>query len=349
LARKYSSTTPDTSFDDARAFLWNDPSDKNAFPQSTVNYELLLDSFTSSDFVSFTGAGVSKALGIDDWDKLIDKLRKVAEPEGFTEKKPIIKNEYPEYIERLFRHLESKSRKELYFNTIKDRMAPRTNSTSLTLIYLSLCINIHLTTNFDRSIEHAYSCVDFLTRYFKVKRSRPQPQKCYINNLNATASGPTIIYLHGSETQDTYILKQSDYDCFYPSVSRLKTGTIPNVEECLKSYYCNKTILFIGFSFEDPYVYKYFFNLAKEIERNEETIRNFYSVSGKKIPPKKIRHFLLISKDNTFTSNYRNVKTGENEIFSELQKFNLYPIIYTGEHIFLEHLFKGFANKNRGI
>lgn len=344
MVRKNASTTPDASIDDPSVFLWNDPLDKNVLSQNTANYELLLSSFSSSDFVSFTGAGVSKALGIDDWDNLIDKLLDVANKEGFTEDKPAEKNNYPEYIERLFRHLESKSCKNLYFDTIKARMAPRINSTSLTLIYLSLCVHIHLTTNFDRSIEHAYSCVDFLNDYFKVRRKHPQPEKCYIGNLNAHSSGPAIIYLHGSETEDVYILKKSDYDLFYPSISgRTTTDIDKEVEDCLKHYYRSKTIIFIGFSFEDPYVRDYFFYLAKEMEREEESKREFFSQAGKNISSKKMKHFLLIDKDNTFVSHYKN------ETFSELQKYNLYPIIYTGEHIFLERLFKRFINKTRGM
>ena len=340
----FTSAAPGASIADPRIFLWKDPQYKEVLSQNIANYDLLIGSFSRSDFVSFTGAGVSKALGIKDWEELLSELLSAASALGFAESKPVDKGRYPEYAERLFRYLDGKGRKALYFDTIIRHMDLHISSTSPTLIYLSLCVDTHLTTNFDRSLEHAYSFVKYLAEYLDARGMSRHPQLCYLDNLVANSRNPAILYLHGSINQQVYILKESDYERYYPSVSFREGDSIRGLEDCLKYYYSGKSILFIGFSFEDPYLQKYFFNLAKEMNREAESIQKHFSEAGKTIADKYIRHFLLIDENNSFVRNYRN------KIFSELQEYNIYPIIYkTGEHIFLEHLFKMLANKSRGV
>lgn len=322
----------DNVIDDPLNYLWNK---EQIFPQNKENYELLLRSFNKTEFVSFIGAGVSKPLGISDWDNLIDDLCKVANELGFKDTIPTDKNKYPDFAEKLFDFLREKNRQPLYFDTITKRMTPHFNSTSLTLVYMTLSLDVHLTTNFDRSIEYAYHFIVDFSKFSSSSNKYEKPSLYYLSDLNTASNGPRIYYLHGSVNEKTYILKKSDYDMFYPSVSKQKISAVKKLEDCLKNFYKYKNIIFIGFSFEDPYVKKFFFDLAKEVEREHRATSSFYSQSGQSCSHREIKHFLLIEEGNKFIEEYNN------EFFSKLKNYNLYPVVYQkNKHIFLECLFK---------
>lgn len=332
------SSTRDSVIDDPLNYLWNK---EQIFHQNKSNYELLVQSFNKDEFVSFLGAGVSKPLGICDWDNLIDDLYKEAKNFGFQETIPTDKNKYPDFAESIFKFLDEKSRRYLYFDIITKRMHPDLNSTSLTLVYIVLSLGVHLTTNFDRSIEDAYHFIVDFSKFFSSSTKYEKPTLYYLGNLNAATNGPRIYYLHGSVNEKIYILKKSDYDTFYPSVSNEVKSAVRELEDCLKYFYKRKNIIFIGFSFEDPYVRKFFFNLAKEVDIERRATSNFYSQSGQSCSNREIKHFLLIEEGNKFIEEY------SDEIFFRLKDYNLYPVIYQkNKHIFLEYLFKRLTSKN---
>ena len=308
---------------------------KETFSQNRNNYELLVSSFNRSEFVSFTGAGVSKPLGISDWDNLIDDLLKEANQIGFNESKPNDKREYPGFVESIFKVFEKAGKPALYFDTITNRMVPSINSTSLTLVYLILSLDIHLTTNFDVSIELAY-------RYLRQTHNflSGEPSLYSLKDLDTSSKGPSIYYLHGSVNEGIYILKKSDYDMYYPSVSKLPGVSTRGLETCLKYFYEHKNIIFIGCSFEDPYVRSFFFDLAKEVEKERLLTNGFYGQGGQSCSYRDLRHFLLIEESNTFITDYGN------EMFAKLKEYNIYPVIYQKDkHIFLEYVFKRLSGR----
>ncbi len=323
----------DNVIDDTLNYLWNKKQNKD-------NYELLLRSFNKAEFVSFIGSGVSKPLGIYDWDNLIDDLLKVAKELGFKGTTPTNKNKYPDFAEDLYKFLKREKKQSLYFDTITKRMTPHLNSTSLTLVYMALSLDVHLTTNFDRSIEYAYHFIADLSTFFSSTNKYEKPTLYYLNDLDTAANGSRIYYLHGSVNEKIYILKKTDYDMFYPSVSNQQRSSVRRLEDCLKYFYEHKNIIFIGFSFEDPYVKTFFFDIAKEVERERRATSSFYSQGGQGCSHREIKHFLLIEEGNKFIEEYNN------EIFSELKEYHLYPVIYqNNKHIFLECLFKKLIGK----
>ena len=92
--------------------------------------------------------------------------------------------------------------------------------------------------------------------------------------------------------------------------------------------------LFIGFSFSDYYVKEFFFNLAKQIGKEDLINAKFVSESGQVHRERIIKHYLIIDEDNEYFKKY------QDKIFDELNQFNIYPVIYKKEqHIFLEYLF----------
>jgi hypothetical protein len=325
------------SVDDPLDYLWRE---KETFSQNRNNYELLVSSFNRSEFVSFTGAGVSIPLGISDWDNLIDDLLKEASQIGFHESKPSSKSEYPGFVESIFKVFEKAGKTSSYFGTITKRMVPSINSTSLTLIYLVFSLDIHLTTNFDGSIEQAYRFSGQIADFLSVTKQYGDPSLYFLKDLDTSSKGPSIYYLHGSVNEGIYILKKSDYDMYYPSVSKLSGVSIRGLENCLKYFYEHKNIIFIGCSFEDPYVRSFFFNLAKEVEKERLLTNGFYGQGGQSCSYKDLRHYLLIEEGNDFITDYGK------DIFPGLREYNIYPVIYQKDkHIFLEYLFKRLSRR----
>jgi len=315
--------------------------EKHITAQNKANYELLISEFNRSEFASFLGAGVSKPLGISDWDNLIEDLCNEAKNMGFNETKPEDRNTYPEFAERIFSFLDEKGKKSLYFDTINRRMTPPINSTSLTLVYLTLSLDTHLTTNFDRSVEYAYRFLADFSELLSATKKYEKPVTYFLKDFNMSSSGPSVYYLHGSIDEGIYILKKSDYDIFYPSVSRKTDGAIKTLEECLKHHFVHKNIIFIGFSFEDPYVKSFFFDLAKEVENERRATDDFYGQGGRSCSHRELKHFLLIEESHKFIEEY-----GKRELFSKLKEYYLYPVIYKKDkHIFLEVLFKHLIRK----
>jgi hypothetical protein len=333
--------------DDPLDYLWQgkrEEQKKQIVIQNKNNYELLVRSFDRSEFVSFLGAGVSKPLGISDWSNLIDDLWKEANKLGFKESIPDDKDQYPDFAERIFKFFEQKKKESLYFDAITKRMAPSINSTSLTLVYLTFSVDIHLTTNFDRSIEHAYHFREELATFLSVTNKYTKPLLYFLKDFDTSLNGPSIYYLHGSVNEGIYVLKKSDYDMFYPSVSKSVGTSVRGLEECLKYFYGHKNIIFIGCSFEDPYVRSFFFDLAKEVERERLATSSFYGQGGQSCSFRDLRHFLLIEEGNKFIEGY-----GE-ELFPKLKEYCIHPVIYQKDkHIFLEYLFKRLIkNKPEG-
>ncbi len=182
--------------------------------QNKANYDLLIKTYDKTKSVSFIGAGVSKSLGIQDWDGLIDDLHKLLQLYEFKDSKPDMKCDYPNFAEKIFETLKKRNNEYLFFETIAEKMNPTINSTSLTLIYLSLAIDIHLTTNFDRSIESAFNAVGHLSEMFSDNNDYCKPSLYYLGGLDVNSNGPSVYYLHGSIDKNTYILKKTDYETF---------------------------------------------------------------------------------------------------------------------------------------
>ena len=151
-----------------------------------------------------------------------------------------------------------------------------------------------------------------------------------ISNFNKD----TIIYLHGNIKTKIFIFKKSDYDLFYPSVSKNKDG-LYWIENFLKEIYRTWNIVFVGFSFKDYYLKKFFFEVKNSIIKEHMIYSDHYSTTnqvtnvGKTIP----KHFWLI--DNSSELEYND------ELFKKYEEKNILPIIYKEEqHVFLEKLFE---------
>jgi len=241
--------------------------------------------------------------------------------------------QWPELADCIYYELKKNSKERMFNTKIKERMTPVINTTTLSIIKVILATKIQLTTNFDNSIESAYEFLEYLYKITKnVTFNKPQIKCVPDFGAYSDNSRNIIYYLHGNIKDDIYILRKTHYDMYYPSVSGKGNCCI---EDCLKHYFKNKSIVFIGFSFSDKYIKQYVFNLSKEIERNNMINANMFDQYGKVYTPENIRHYLLIDSEN---DEYKKIK---DEIFNEYKDYYIYPIVYkSNKHIFIEKVFE---------
>lgn len=316
---------------DPELYLWNND-------ENMKNYRELLSIFDRSRFVSFIGAGVSKSLGIQDWKGLLTQLCDVVKNRFDADKGiPDDSEQYPEYAEELYKIFEEHNAIDDFNNELSIGMRPTKNSTSLTLVKLALAVNTHLTTNFDSSLEYAYRFLSYLSNKYSSEKLSKHYEVRHIPQFGDYLRGDgndLIFYLHGNVSQHLYLLRKSQYDIYYPTVSNKDTCS-RDLERLLDYYYRNKSILFIGFSFSDFYVREYFFAKAKEIKKENLINKGFVAEAGQPYHEASIKHFLLIDMANKYFDKHRE------KIFDQFYEYNIYPVIYRAhEHIFLETLFE---------
>lgn len=319
--------------EDLSNFLYNEKGKQEIYTQSLKNLNTLEKTYDDGKMVSFIGAGTSKPLGISDWEDLMKELCEKAKDDGFNIKLSGDTCEWPQTAQDIYDHFDKNGNTKIYFDTISKNMTAKHNTTAGTLLKLVLAFDIHLTTNFDNSIEHAYKFYDYLSRQQGNQDLKKDYKTHYLPNFesNSTASDSGLIcYLHGNIQNKQYILKKNEYETFYPSISGSSNG-VDHLEIFLKKQYMNNNIIFLGFSFDDYYVREFFFKLAKVIERENKIVSDLYNDSEQSHRTKNIKHFLLIS-DNV-------LKVHSLKIHDVFQEFNIYPIVYkSGHHVFLERL-----------
>jgi len=316
---------------------------REIFNQSRENLDLLFR-VDNSKVISFIGAGVAKPLGIPDWEDLMKDLLRYAR-ERFSENSlpsalPENAEKWPELAQQIYDRFKSSVDTQEFFSYIAGKMSPPYNTTTITLVKLILAINVHLTTNFDPSIDNAYRFLDFLGAHFKDTKVAKKYEVRYLPNFKpyqSENSKALIYYLHcgGGKDNRSYVLTKEDYDLFYPSISGLDKPSA--LEECFQYYYdWPWTIIFIGVSFQDTYVKKLCYRLAKNIEIKNKQGEVFYTQSGNCYSPKTPNHFWIVDSNM--------IEEGDFSIDileSFKNEYYICPIIYKKEqHKFLEYIFE---------
>ncbi len=324
--------------EDLSSFLYNEKGKQEIFMQSLKNLYTLQETYDYKKMVSFIGAGTSKPLGISDWEDLMKELRKKAEDDGFNIKIPKGPYEWPQAAQDIYDHFNKNGNINTYLDTISKNMTAKYNTTSMTLVNLVLAFNIHLTTNFDNSIEHAYTFLSGLPGENVFKKNFEQHYLPDFEYKPTAGDSDLIYYLHGNTNTNTYIFKKSDYEMFYPRISGT-TGSPDSLENFLKERYKYNNILFVGFSFSDYYVRKLFFGFAEEVERDNKKFTDFCNQSEQPYRAKEIRHFLVIDA--------KTMEANKEITHDILPRYNIYPIIYKdGNHVFIEKLGKTLSKRN---
>lgn len=286
-------------------------------PLNKSNLDTLINSFNSESFVPFIGAGPSTVLGAAGWEKLLSDLCKSFSLAHFKKAKKDGKVDYPKTFSNLFKNLNSKGTTsqdffEKLFNCIRPTITQATYFHVLLVKLFDSCI----TTNYDHPLE----------KTFQDQYGKP-PAKYFFTCYGLDNLKKCIVYLHGHKDLNFCIIKEEDYDYFYPSVSG-KNG-MPILEHFLSEVFGKKNVIFIGFSFDD----KYF----------EDCLSRLHAIK-----PFANYHYWLLSESSKVFLNLKQraeeyIRTGfPDKATAEVSNFfhgkmNIKPIVYR-EHVFVENL-----------
>ena len=223
---------------------------------------------------------------------------------------------YPRSFSRLFARVNDQEK--FYFHLF-DHLDP--TQTDVTGVHLKLVdlFDSYLTTNYDSPIEVAYR-----------NQHNSELMKHYFSPHGLHNLKNCVVYLHGHKDINFCVIKEEDYNYFYPSISN-KPG-FPILENFLKEVFYKRSVIFVGFSFDDHYI--------------EDFLRYLYSLK-----PFPNTHYWLIDES---ADSYRDIinkvseltKLGKNVEASAKKttfydgQLNIKPIVYKkGSHIFVQRLF----------
>lgn len=321
------------------------------YSQSSKNLEKLREVYSqdASKVVTFVGAGLPLQLGITDWKGLLKKLidKCDAAEQGAFRARLSQTDEFPMLADDIEDHLSADSGGTTFRDTIREAMQPRLQDTSPQYEAMVKAFGEHLTTNFDTAIEIAYAKVyrdqihsgarqEILTRHLYKLRDRP-PSDC-------------VFYLHVDRQRDFFVLGKRKYDICYPCVSRQRSNSVDYLESCLKDFLSSKHIVFVGFSFSDPYLRKCILYLQHELGRERATTGKDLLMKAEPVEQSN-PHFLLVSL-KTMEDLCLSQKPCDDEgdeiqaanretVLREFSEMSVYPIVYKKEyHIFVQRLFE---------
>ena len=217
----------------------------------------------NNELVVFVGSGLSKKFNLPTWMELTEDIIKEINDPKFNDLIPVLKSGVFSPIQVLD-ILKNEHHRVSYY--IKDKFKVTSNGDfSLHKKILELTGFI-VTTNYDNAFEEASSNLIIPTKH---------TSNFNLSGINRE-NEPYIFKIHGCYTEPDHCIVFSDqYEKLYNQDSASK--------EKLKSIFINKTIVFVGFSFNDPDIRLTFNNLNNNFGDN-------------------LRHFILTTDDSDFAS-----------------------------------------------
>lgn len=209
------------------------------------------EAIKNDKLVIFAGAGLSTQFGLPSWKKLVEDVIKETDNDDLKLYIPLLNNENIgmspiEVLEKL------KGEDKRIRKYIKNKFQISDGDLTLHRKLIELTTRI-ITTNYDNAFELASKNTlspTVHTSTFNISEIE-KDTKAYIFKLHGTYSEP-----------DNCIIFKEDYQKVYENDSS-------SVEK-LKSIFINKTILFIGFGFNDPDIELIFRNLDKCFDNNNK-------------------------------------------------------------------------------
>lgn len=204
-----------------------------------LNVPNILKSLEDDKLIIFVGAGLSQSVGNPNWEDLVKQIvQHVATQTG----KGIV-NSYIEFLDEkemtvleVLEKLEGKYKREVVDGLVDTIIKGCKSEKHSKLFDIS---NKVITTNYDKMLEYNCPSIDSFT----------YTNKYYVNNLHT--KNEFILKLHGTIGEPAEcVLFKSQYDSIY----REETGILFQMGNLIQHY----TFLFIGFSFNDPYVKELF-------------------------------------------------------------------------------------------
>ena len=266
--------------------------------------------------VFFIGSGMSSKFGLPSWKKLVEDVI------GDIDK-PVYKDLLPLLNSGLMTPIEVLEKIKGEHNAIRRYISRNFNVIDGDFTVHKEIFDLSgqvITTNYDNAFERATSNKIVPSIY---------TSDFNISEINKNGN-PYIFKLHGSFTEpDNCILFTEDYENLYSQDSSAK--------EKLKSIFIEKTILFVGFSFNDPDLNLIFENLDKSFGNNNKHFilttdpKNFQKY--KFLEPIEIADFreidIFIKKCNEYRlTNTDGVQLVTKESTTRLQSENRLALLY---------------------
>ncbi|MDR3594158.1 SIR2 family protein [Clostridium sp.] len=226
----------------------------------------------NNKLVIFVGAGVSANSKCPSWGELIDRF---SDELGIPQSER--KKESTEYFLKIPQYYYIERGQKQYFDIINNVFCNPNNipvPNAINKRIFELNPSIVVTTNFDELLEKT---IESDARYYTVIKQDEDLPYSLNDNL--------IIKMHGDVKLKNIVLKEEDYLNY--------SNNFPLIENYLKGLFSTKTILFVGYSANDP-DFKLMFNWVKEklnghfqpaylleTEKNQERLEfNYYKDRG---------------------------------------------------------------------
>ncbi|MGE0269477.1 MAG: SIR2 family protein [Candidatus Omnitrophota bacterium] len=292
------------------------------------NFSSLLELYSKAPdvFVAFIGAGISSAItGVPDLKGLYvswcEKYGCSVDGNG----------ESPEAFGVLYKHVEDKEKfdQELFTKTI-----PKNTRHTSTHIEIARAFNCFVTTNYYDPIEDGFRQKQDLTS------SKPEElTKFYFVFPPQERARHSLTYLHGNPNTGFCILRKKDYQYFYPSLYERHNGVYV-VENSLCDILTNYTIIFLGSSLE--------FHLRSFLKHLLAKIAKENSSKSDNETKREVKMHYWVTSDSEINKYLGAAPEEQKEnfqqkYFHDYSQMNVKPVIYTGDHIFVEDLCKTLA------
>lgn len=241
------------------------------------------------DFIVFAGAGIPHESSPPiTWPELLAAF-KSAEPQLVVrEIEKVSEKEYPDYAQEIFDALREKGRESRYYEILAEKLQAtnaRCSSSQRDIIETARHV---VTTNFDDSFKNAMERELEKGDATRTTQSLPDLLQTSLN-LDYSVS-----YLHGSTNERCIVFKTDDYNTFYPSQSDNDRGN-DNLEQLLRHLYEERTMVFIGVSFNDEYLLNALSSFFKKVKQNDEVGREQKASYQPKLDT--IQHYAFMPED----------------------------------------------------
>ncbi len=205
------------------------------------------EAISNNRLVFFVGSGLSSKFKLPSWTDLVKEIIEISDKSEYKSFLPILDLGLMKPIE-ILEKLQSEHHEIKKYISNNFKLSNGDFSTHINLLKLSGQV---ITTNYDNAFEIASDnkiVPAIFTSSFNISK---------INKSNE----PYIFKLHGSYAEpDNCIIFNKDYQELYSNETAAK--------EKLKSIFSERTILFVGFSFNDPDINLIFENLDKSFGNN---------------------------------------------------------------------------------
>ncbi|UOQ52292.1 SIR2 family protein [Hymenobacter cellulosivorans] len=267
----------------------------------------ILDAIRNNSLIVFVGSGMSRRFNLPDWKGMVVDIINLSDDIKFKSFIPVVQDDLMQPIEVLDKMIFEKHN---IYSYIEDNYILKKDSNLDTHRKILSLTGKVITTNYDNAFEVADTTMYKVVYDSAFRISKLKDKSNY------------IFKIHGSSDVDPSecIIFSSDYERLY---SKENAAIIK-----MKDLFINNTILFIGFSFNDPYVNKMFGQIDELFDGNishyiltntPDKFENLRYIRSIKIDDYgQIDEFIDLCIDSAKTSNVSEISTN---VFDKKQEF----------------------------